>query len=110
MGVSGIAPEPVKSVEQGETYWAVMLKIGKSSDGDVKKAFADASERGWNPSLRPLSCHAGAAQAVGRAEDEMAVIIYFRTEDEANRFTKSLPGPGATVVRVQPSCASSDSP
>jgi len=101
-------PEPVSSVKQGGTYWAVYISVANSANNaDVKLAEGSLQalgiKHGW--SAGDISCDKGAAAALGVPDGSYAVAVYFKSEAEANAFAQMLPTPIVGVVQVKTYCA-----
>lgn len=98
-------PEPVVA-EHGGTYWGVYLAVGGGPDLEDAIAYL-TTERGLRFgsefSIGDLSCDTGAAEALG-AEGPMRVAVYFETQQDAEAWADTLPGPPVGIAEVQTLC------
>lgn len=98
-------PEPVVT-EHGGTYWGVYLAVGEGPDLEDAIAYLTTErglEFGSEFSIGDLSCDTGAAEALG-AEGPMRVAVYFETQEDAEAWADTLPGPPVGIVEVQTFC------
>jgi len=101
-------PEPVSSIKQGGTYWALYVSVANSvNDADIKLAEANLRalgvKGGW--SSGDISCDEGAAKALGVPSDSVAVAVYFKTQPDAMAFSALLSTPSVGIVQVKTYCA-----
>jgi len=93
---TGPSPEPVDPV-LGGTYWGVYAWLGSGgAEAEIEAAQQQLAEGAGVPGIPgSLACDGGAAEALKRRLVELAqdgtaadhkVAVYFRTEEEANRF------------------------
>lgn len=78
---------PEATPDPGDEVWAVYLAVGPAGDPALAEAAAYLEARGYSTyEGRPLACDGGAAEALFRDRDELAVAAYFEWRPEAVDF------------------------
>jgi hypothetical protein len=100
-------PSPVESVNQGETYWAVYLGVGKPGSAELRRAERRFDDLGITAKAGDLSCDQGAAESLGVEPGTFGVGAYFEREADAIAFATAVEadGPVHGPVPVQTFCA-----
>ncbi|MEW6058582.1 MAG: hypothetical protein AB1551_00305 [Actinomycetota bacterium] len=98
-------PPAVESVMHGGTYFGVYLAVGEAGDPALTAAVEQANALGYQAFPGDIACDQGAAEALGVADNLMAVAIYFEQVEQANDLIPWLHQPPLGVVRVQTYCA-----
>jgi LytR cell envelope-related transcriptional attenuator len=100
------APDAVKHVRQGESYWAVFIAI--SNDGDAIQAVAEQmTSQGVPVSMGDMACDRGNTRVLpGGVRDPrlQRVAAYFHTRVEADAFAAALDPPPVGIARVRTYC------
>ena len=102
----GARPVAVPPVHGGTYVGAYLVLAADPADPRLAAAAASARRLGYTASTTTLGCDQGAAAGLGRApsSQELATVVYFRTEAEARQFTALHPPVEAGVVRVRTYC------
>ena len=100
-----------KAVRQrhGESYWAVYTALGAGKETPEMKASIAALkgrglELGVTFGVGSLGCDVGAAAALRKPDETLAVGVYFVTEAEARAFAASLTPKPVGVARIKAMC------
>ncbi len=105
-GAAAARPAAV-SPQHGGSYVAVYLAVARSAD-DARLSAARASARrlGYAPGVTTLGCDQGAAAGLGlpAGSQDAAVVLYFRSLEDARAFAALHPPAEAGVVRVRTYC------
>jgi hypothetical protein len=109
LAVPGAAPARPAAVspQHGGSYVAVYLAVARSaSDARLSAATASARRLGYAAAVTTLGCDSGAAAGLGlpAGSQDAAVVLYFRSVDEARAFAALHPPAEAGVVRVRTFC------
>jgi hypothetical protein len=109
LAVPGAAPARPAAVspQHGGSYAAVYLAVARTStDPRLAAATASARRLGYAPGRTTLGCDVGAAAGLRlpAGSQDTAVVLYFRTLEDARRFTALHPPAEAGVVRVRTYC------
>ncbi len=97
------APPALENVEQGGTYWGVIVAV--ADDGDYIQRVADRMiEQGVPVSWGDVECDQGGGRRFGDGIGLQRVAAYFATSDEAERFADALDPPPVAVARVTVYC------
>lgn len=102
------APKPLASPAHGQENWAVVAYAGPAgADLDaVKQALtAQGLEYGVTFFEGELGCSDGAAAALARPAQDLALTVHFTTEAEAQAFAAGLATPAVGVAKVTQMCA-----
>jgi len=105
--VTGPPPNPLKSVKQGGTYWAVYVVVTNRPDEPETK-LAESLLKSLHISRYSegqIRCDRGAAEALGVPENSYTVAVYFKSQADAEAFSAALAPTGEGVAQVRTFCA-----
>lgn len=80
----------------GADVWAVYLAVGPAGDPELAEAAEYLESRGYSAGVVELGCDEGAAEALRRDPQELAVAAYFDWRADAGDFLAMLKPPGST--------------
>ena len=80
----------------GASVWAVYLAVGQAGDPELADATEFLERHGYSAGVAELGCDQGAAEALGRDPQELAVAAYFDERTDADDFLAMLKPPGST--------------
>jgi hypothetical protein len=90
------------AAERGAEQWAVYLAVGPAGAPELAEATEYLRTRGYSTDEpRELGCDRGAAEALRRSADELAVAVYFDWRADAGDFLGMMKPPGGDPAQFR---------